>query len=343
MNAASIAEEEINEGNWKGALHGIPVAIKDFYDTAGVRTTAAFENFKDRIPKKDAEVVKLLKQNGAIIVGKTNMHKLGMGTTSTDSYFGSVLNPLNQKYVAGGSSGGSAVAVSTGMCFATIDTDAVGSCRIPAACCAVTGFKVSNGLVSMRGILEGEQADELIIQFSAAGITTRSALDTKIVLEILTANKKGKKAPSKKSFKIGMVQNFTANAEIKRSFLKIEKKIKSLGYKFLPVEIPFNMAIFDLKNIWKDRKAVGELLFKKADLLVLPTLTDYIPTIRQALKKGPQSIAPDNTFFCNYFGLPSISIPYGRDSKGLPLAFQVVGRPNHDFDVLKFSESLNKN
>jgi aspartyl-tRNA(Asn)/glutamyl-tRNA(Gln) amidotransferase subunit A len=341
VSAASIAEVEINEGNWKGALHGIPVAVKDFYDTAGIRTTAAFENFKDRIPKKDAEVVKLLKQNGAILIGKTNMHKLGMGTTSADSYFGSVLNPLNKKYVAGGSSGGSAVAVATGMCYVTIDTDAVGSCRIPAACCGVTGFKVSNGLVSMRGILEGEQADEAIIQLSAIGITTRNVVDSEIVLEILTANNKYKKNISKKPFKIGLVQNFTANEEIKKSFLKIEKKIKSSGYKIQPVEVPFNRAIFDLKNIRKDRKSVDELLFKKADLLVLPTLTDNIPTIRQALKEGPQAIAPANTFFCNYFALPSISIPYGKDLKGLPLAFQVVGKPNHDFEILEFAKSFN--
>jgi len=163
MKSASIAEKEIGGGNWKGVLHGIPIAVKDFYDTAGIRTTAGFEKFKGRIPEKDAGIVKQLKEAGAILIGKTNMHKLGMGTTSVDSFFGSVHNPLNPEYVAGGSSGGSAVAVATGMCFATVDTDAVGSCRIPAACCGTMGFKASNGLINMEGILAGEKADDAII------------------------------------------------------------------------------------------------------------------------------------------------------------------------------------
>jgi len=340
IKAASIAEEEITNGNWKGALHGIPVAVKDFYDTKGIRTTAALEEFKDRIPKEDSEVVKMLKEHGAILIGKTNMHTLGMGTTSAESYFGSVLNPVNKKYVAGGSSGGSAVAVATAMCYVTIDTDAVGSCRIPAACCGVTGFKVSNGLISMKGILEGEQADETIIQFSAAGITTRYVADTEIVLKTLTASKRDKGNSSKKSFKIGVVQNFSANEEIKKSFSKIEKKIASLGYKIQPVKIPFSMAVFDLKNITNDREAVDDLLFKNVDLLVLPTLNDNIPNVQQALKKGPQAIVPANTFFCNYFSLPAISLPDRKDSKGLPLAFQVVGKFNHDFEVLEFAKSF---
>jgi aspartyl-tRNA(Asn)/glutamyl-tRNA(Gln) amidotransferase subunit A len=335
---ANLADKQINSGNWKGDLHGIPVAVKDFYDTAGIRTTAAFEHFKERVPKKDAEVVRVLKEQGAILIGKTNMHRLGMGTTSTDSYFGKVLNPVNNKYVAGGSSGGSAVAVATGMCYATIDTDAIGSCRIPAACCGVTGFKASNGLINMKGILEGEQADDAIIQFSAVGITTRFAPDTDVILKILTVNKEGQKIRSKKSLKIGLVQNFTASAEIKKSFSKIENKFTS--QKIAAVSIPFHMAVFDLKNIKGDREAVDELLFKKVDLLLLPTLSDRVPTIQQALKKGPQAIEPANTFFCNYFGLPAITLSYGKDSKGLPLGFQVVGKPNHDFDVIEFAKSF---
>jgi aspartyl-tRNA(Asn)/glutamyl-tRNA(Gln) amidotransferase subunit A len=183
---ARQAESEIKGGRWRGPLHGIPVAAKDFYDTAGVRTTAAFERFANRIPARDAEAVAALKAAGAIVIGKTNMHQLGMGTTGLESYFGPVRNPVNDAYIPGGSSSGSAVAVATGMCFATLDTDAIGSCRLPAACCGVVGFKPTFGAISTKGILEGEKADEAILRLSHAGITTRSAEDTAIVFDVLT-------------------------------------------------------------------------------------------------------------------------------------------------------------
>src|SRR5204863_7312568 len=99
---ARLAETEIEAGRWIGPLHGIPIGIKDFYDTAGVRTTAAAKQFLHRVPSKDAHVVAKLKRAGAIIIGKANMHELGMGTTSLVSVFGPVQNPLNPDYIAGG-------------------------------------------------------------------------------------------------------------------------------------------------------------------------------------------------------------------------------------------------
>jgi len=151
IEQAKIAEAEIRSGDWRGPLHGIPVGIKDFYDTAGVKTTAAFEQFKDRVPARDAVGVARLKDAGAVIIGKTNMHELGMGTTSLVSYYGPVHNPWNRDYIAGGSSGGSAAAVACGMCYATLDTDAIGSCRLPASCCGVVGFKGTYGLGGCYG------------------------------------------------------------------------------------------------------------------------------------------------------------------------------------------------
>ena len=175
---ARAAEAEIKADKWRGPLHGIPVGIKDFYDTAGIRTTAAFEHFKDRIPAKDAVGVRKLKEAGAVLIGKTNMHQLGMGTTGLESYFGPVRNPWDPEYIPGGSSSGSAAAVLSRMCYATLDTDAIGSCRLPAACCGVVGFKGTYGLISTQGILEGEEADEMILWLSHAAITTRSVQDT---------------------------------------------------------------------------------------------------------------------------------------------------------------------
>src|SRR6185295_7297661 len=133
----------------------------------------------------DAVSVAKLKKAGAIIIGKTNMHALGMGTTGLESYFGPVKNLWNADYMPGGSSSGSAVAVATGMCYATLDTDAIGSCRLPAACCGVVGFKGTYGLISSQGILEGEKADETILWLAHPGITTRSVTDTAFVLNAL--------------------------------------------------------------------------------------------------------------------------------------------------------------
>ena len=157
LNAAKAAAKEIEQGRWKGPLHGIPVGIKDFYDTAGLATTAAFEPFRNRIPEKDALSVDKLKRAGAIVIGKTNMHTLGMGTTGLESCFDPVTNPWDAHYIPGGSSSGSAAAVASGLCYATLDTDAIGSCRLPAACCGVVGFKGSYGAIDLSGILEGEQ------------------------------------------------------------------------------------------------------------------------------------------------------------------------------------------
>src|SRR6185437_15660747 len=193
QHQARDAEREIGAQQCRGPLHGVPVAVKDFYDTAGIRTTAAFEHFANRVPVRDAEMVVRLRDAGAVLVGKTNMHKLGMGTTSLDSAFGPVVNPWNAHYVAGGSSGGSAAAVAAGLCFATLDTDAIGSCRLPAACCGVVGFKGTYGLISPRGILEGEEADEMILWLSHPAIPTRNVEDTVLVLDVLAERNKNTK------------------------------------------------------------------------------------------------------------------------------------------------------
>jgi aspartyl-tRNA(Asn)/glutamyl-tRNA(Gln) amidotransferase subunit A len=186
LQGAESAAKEIREGKWRGPLHGLPIGIKDFYDTAGIRTTAAFEHFRNRVPGRDAACVEELKKAGAIIIGKTNMHTLGMGTTGLESCFGPVKNPWDAKYIPGGSSSGSAAAVASGLCYATIDTDAIGSCRLPAACCGVVGFKGTYGLIDMNGILAGEKPpDEEIVWMAHAGITARSVEDTAIILNVL--------------------------------------------------------------------------------------------------------------------------------------------------------------
>ena len=124
---AQRAEAEIMKGRWRGPLHGIPVGLKDLFDTAGVRTTGGSGQFAERVPVEDADAVRRLKAAGAVILGKQNLHELGLGATSAASHFGPVRNTWNREYVAGGSSGGSGAAVAASLCYGALGTDTGGS------------------------------------------------------------------------------------------------------------------------------------------------------------------------------------------------------------------------
>jgi aspartyl-tRNA(Asn)/glutamyl-tRNA(Gln) amidotransferase subunit A len=153
LAAARQAELEIRRGDWRGPLHGVPLALKDLIDTAGVRTTAASQLFRDRVPTEDAEVVRRLKAAGAVLLGKQNLHEFAYGGSSMVSAFGEVRNAWNPEHIAGGSSGGSATAVAAGLGYGAIGTDTAGSIREPSALCGVVGLKPTYGRVSARGVV----------------------------------------------------------------------------------------------------------------------------------------------------------------------------------------------
>ena len=176
---AKAAESEIQRGDWKGPLHGVPIALKDILDTAGVRTTAASGLFKDRIPIEDAEVVRRLKSAGAVILGKLNLHEFAYGGSSVVSYFGPVRNPWDPNFSAGGSSGGSAVAVAARLCYATIGTDTGGSIRQPASYCGIVGLKPTYGRVSAAGVVP------LSWSLDHVGPMTRTTKDAALVLQVI--------------------------------------------------------------------------------------------------------------------------------------------------------------
>ncbi len=150
---AGEAEAAIQRGHWRGPLHGIPIALKDLVDTAGVRTTAASGVFKDRVPTRDAEVVRRLRAAGAVLLGKLNMHECAYGGSSVITHFGPVRNPWEPAYSAGGSSSGSAVAVAAELCYGAVGSDTGGSIRQPSAYCGIVGLKPGYGRVSTRGVM----------------------------------------------------------------------------------------------------------------------------------------------------------------------------------------------
>lgn len=134
------------------SLRGIPIAVKDLFDTAGIRTTAGSKFFADHVPAQDAFVVEKLKLAGANLIGKTNTHEIALGVTGDNPHFGTARNPWDTNRIPGGSSSGSAIAVATGMALGALGTDTGGSIRIPAALCGVVGFKPTFGRVSARGV-----------------------------------------------------------------------------------------------------------------------------------------------------------------------------------------------
>jgi aspartyl-tRNA(Asn)/glutamyl-tRNA(Gln) amidotransferase subunit A len=349
FNQAGKAEAEIRAGRWRGPLHGVPVAVKDFYDTAGIRTTAGCEQFQKRIPCLDAELVAKLREAGAVLVGKTNMHKLGMGTTSLESHFGPVVNPWSANHVPGGSSGGSAAAVAAGLCFATVDTDAIGSGRLPAAICGLVCHKPTFGLLSTIGILSGEKADPSILVLSHPCVTARSVEDVAIVLDALTTGSsagaifahRATQEPAS-ACRIGIATNYAATPEVKSALETATASLVAMKLVTIPIKVPFGAASFDVSRIESDRADISARLFADVDAIVLPTLAARAPTVDEARARGPLAVSSANTFFANYFGLPAITVPGAADRNGLPLGVQFVGRAGNDAQVIALAAAYQR-
>src|ERR1022692_2467860 len=181
LEQARQAETEVMAGHWRGPLHGVPIGLKDLFDTAGVLTTAASNQFRDRVPTQDAALVRQLKQAGAVLVGKLNLHEFAFGGSGIVSAFGPVKNPWDLERITGGSSSGSAAAVAAGLCIAAIGTDTAGSIRCPSALCGTVGLRPSAGLLSCKGVVP------LSTSFDTVGPMTRTVRDVALLLGALVA------------------------------------------------------------------------------------------------------------------------------------------------------------
>ncbi len=177
---AAQADREIAAGRYRGPLHGIPVSLKDLIDVAGVPTTAASRVREGHRAVSDAPVVARLRHAGAVIIGKTNLHEFAFGTTTEDSAYGAAHNPYDVSRSPGGSSGGSAIAVATGMSVASVGTDTGGSIRIPSAACGIVGLKPTFGEIPTAGVVPLSQTLDHV------GPMTRCVLDAALMYEALS-------------------------------------------------------------------------------------------------------------------------------------------------------------
>jgi aspartyl-tRNA(Asn)/glutamyl-tRNA(Gln) amidotransferase subunit A len=273
LKQAADAEKEIMSGRWKGPLHGVPIALKDLVDTAGIRTTAASGVFENRIPGEDAPLVGQLRKAGAVIVGKTNMHEFAIGATSHISFFGPVRNPWNLEYVSGGSSGGSAVAVAAGMCFAAIGSDTGGSNRVPPACCGVVGLKPTHALISAMGVVPMSKS------FDHIGPICTTVEDTGIMLNALvdedlagvaTNVKDYRKSLSKKiNPRVAILSNTEFEDESKDAFEGVKQLFESWEWQMIEKDLPLvPVSGIDLRNA--EIQAVHKPLVEKYRQLYNP-------------------------------------------------------------------------
>lgn len=180
LQDALNAQLPAGNGSSSTTLRGIPIAIKDLFDTAGIRTSAGSKFFAENIPREDAFVVEKLKQAGALIVGKTNTHEIALGVTGNNPHYGTARNPWDTVRIPGGSSSGSAIAVATGMALGALGTDTGGSIRIPASLCGIVGFKPTFGRVSVRGVFP------LSWNLDHVGPLTKCVKDAAAILQVIS-------------------------------------------------------------------------------------------------------------------------------------------------------------
>ncbi|HKP25321.1 MAG TPA: amidase [Dongiaceae bacterium] len=231
---AESAARELKAGRDLGPLHGVPVAIKDLIEMAGVPTTFASRAGSPRMGKADAVLVRNLKQAGAVILGKTNLLEYAYGAVHPD--FGQTNNPWDPRRTSGGSSGGSAAAVAAGLCFAAVGTDTGGSIRIPASYCGVAGLKPSFGRVS----LEGVQA--LSPTLDHAGPLARSCADTALTLAGITGTRIDIPRVPLAGLRIGVMHHPDAHkflqTEVQAHFDQIIGDLERAGARVRPMQIP---------------------------------------------------------------------------------------------------------
>ena len=259
LDAARHAQAEIIAGNYRGPLHGIPIGLKDLFDTAGVLTTAASNQYRHRVPTEDAEVVRRLKQAGAVILGKLNMHEFAFGMSGVVSAFGPAKNPWNQERITGGSSSGSAAAVAAGMCVTALGSDTSGSGRCPPALCGIVGHRPSANLISVKGVVR------LCSSFDTVSPITSTVADAATLLDLLsgTSNFASLLGEDVRELRVGIARNHffdDLDPDVARAMDEALNVVRKLVAETADVEVPrdafrtiFDAEIYELHELMATR------------------------------------------------------------------------------------------
>ena len=349
---------------------GLPLAVKDLFDTAGLTTTYGSILFADHVPDRSAAAVERLERGGYANVGKTNLHEFAYGITSQNPHFGTVPNPLAPDRMAGGSSGGTAAALAAGLAEAGLGSDSGGSIRIPAACCGVVGFKPTYGLVPLDGCFP------LAPTFDHAGPMARSAAACTTMMQALADGFEPAEARLDEP-RVGV-------AWLERCDPLVRERLERAAGLFpgaRPVDFPteqgtsplFRREVADVhRDLFaespesyganvrakielcleitdaeaaeatrrrEDYRETAELAMADLDLLLVPTLAFVAPPLPQDELQVREGVI-QFTYPFNLLGWPALALPAGPAEDGLPASLQLVGRPGADRFVLAAGEAL---
>ena len=323
-----------------GRLSGVLIAVKDLVDTAGLRTTYGSEFFADHVPEKNAPIVDALESEGAIVLGKTNVNEFAYGVSGYNPHYGAILTPRDRTRTAGGSSGGSAAAVSAGACRLAVGTDTSGSVRIPAACCGVYGLKLTNGSAPMGGIFP------LAARYDSLGYLAAGVEDLQLVTGIdelpdpasLNVRRIGVdvEVPDLPEDHWTLFREQVWEVHGERYREEPERYGKDLRWK---LELPFDDAEGARESVEAWRRRFLEAV-EGVDVLVGPLLDGAAPTLRAALSDFERDEFLTgfrllrHTPLYNELGWPALAVP----TEGAPV--QVAARPGNEAAVLAVGKSL---
>jgi aspartyl-tRNA(Asn)/glutamyl-tRNA(Gln) amidotransferase subunit A len=392
MAAARSAEAEIMRGNLRGPLHGIPFAIKDIYDTAGVLTTGHSRTCIDRIPDEDATTIARLKAAGAVLIGKLATHEFAHGGPSFDLPWPPARNPWNTAHFTGGSSSGSGASLAARLVPASLGSDTGGSIRGPAGLCGIAGHKPTYGLVSRAGVLPNSYS------YDHCGPMARTSQDCALLLNVIAGHDPADPASSSRSIedftrgidggikglRIGVVRHFwekdlRVDAELSAALEHALEVLRELGASTEDVTMRPLQAYSDVKIVTAETElfslhlpeliaragAFGQDFRARSLAACLFTAEDYVRASRERRviveemqplyrrfdllvtangSPAPRLDAHDPLAFwrrpnftapLNCTGSPALALLCGFSKNGLPLSFQIAGRPHEDAAVLR--------
>ena len=394
LAAAAAAEREIAGGSYRGPLHGIPLGMKDLYDTAGVTNEGSSAARAGTIAAADSASMEALRAAGMILIGKTETHEFAFGGITPTTR-----NPWHLEHIPGGSSGGSGAAVAGGMCLVAMGTDTGGSIRIPAAACGTVGIKPTYGRASRRGVLS------LSWSLDHVGPLTRNVLDSALVLGAIAGYDRADPATvdvavpdytagldsGVAGLRIGIPTAYffdDLDAELEAAVRSAAATLEGLGAHLVEVDPPMTEAI--LPALWsiclpeasayhqtlhrsraqdyteqvRGLLEIGEMvlatdyirglrvrtliqrawaeMFTGIDVLLAPTMPGAAPKVGQDVRDlpggGTETVMRMLVRLCgpaNLTGLPSVAVPCGLSSTGLPLSMQIMGRPFDEATILR--------